>query len=230
MIGTEIWGVVTTAFFFGLTSSFHCVTMCGPLIGTVHSLHVSKSTPYLYQLGRIISYASLGGILGIMGKGANALGELKDLQGISAILSISLLAFAGIRLLTNAKPIHFLPSFQKLLSPLISFLRKHDMLSALGFVLGLVSAFLPCGVLYPAYAVAFATGHVWSGSLVMVGFFLGTFPALFGLSFGIQWFKENIPSRFVTYLGLALIIISMGFLMTRITHVFHSESCDHIEG
>jgi sulfite exporter TauE/SafE len=228
MIPSELFGIIGTTFIFGLTSSLHCVTMCGPLIMTVKSTNQGQSSsPALYQIGRLLSYVLLGVVLGWMGKGANAIGSLGNIQGLSAILSFALLCLVGIGLVLRGKNLKFLPSFSKILTPIFSFLKRRNQMWALAFTLGLVSAFLPCGVLYPAYAVAFATGDIFSGGLVMAGFFFGTFPALFGFSIGIDWIQKNIQAKYVTFFGILLIAVSLGLLVLRVTHTIHSENCDH---
>jgi sulfite exporter TauE/SafE len=184
---------------------------------------------YLYQMGRLVSYTILGGILGWIGKGANAIGELKEIQGLAAILSLSLLFLAGVRLALHGKNIPFLPFFSKIFSLLFSYLKRKNQLWALGLSLGLFSAFLPCGVLYPAYAVAFASGSVMSGTLVMGGFFLGTFPALLSLSLGIGWLQRHVQPKYVTLVGIFIIFVSLVFLTLRVTHTVHSENCEHTE-
>ncbi len=226
---TELIGLVTSTFLFGLTSSVHCVTMCGPLVCVIQAGNPNKVTSILYQIGRLTSYALLGGILGMIGKGANALGEMKEIQGLSAFLSLFLLGIVGIRLVFWNSKLAFFPSFQKYLTPLFNFFRERNQIWALGLFLGLLSSFLPCGILYPAYAVAFASGNLDSGTLVMVSFFLGTFPALFGFSMGIGWLQRNIQPKYTQYVGVALILVSLVFLVLRLTHTVHSENCEHPE-
>ena len=180
-------------------------------------------------MGRLISYALLGAALGWMGKGANALGEFKEIQGFSAILSLTLLCLVGLSLVFSERKLNFLPSFSKILSPILNYLKAKDQVWALGLALGLFSAFLPCGILYPAYAIAFASGNIVSGGLVMTGFFMGTFPTLFGLSFGIGWLQRHIQRKYVQSFGIALIVFSLIFLVLRLTHTVHSENCEHTE-
>lgn len=47
-----------------------------------------------------------------------------------------------------------------------------------GLLLGLVLGFLPCGFLYAALMAAAATGQPLAGTLAMIGFGIGTLPAL----------------------------------------------------
>lgn len=62
---------------YGFFSSFHCALMCGPFVSLLQTTNPSKQTPViLYHFGRMASYSFLGLVLGMLGKGANALGEL----------------------------------------------------------------------------------------------------------------------------------------------------------
>lgn len=229
MIQPELVGLITTTFIFGLSSSLHCVTMCGPLICVVQAQNNTKTSLYLYQMGRLLSYALLGALLGWLGKGANAFGELKQIQSLSAILSLTLLCLVGLRLVFSKTKLNFLPSFNQILSPLFRYLKSKQLVWALGLTLGLFSAFLPCGILYPAYAVAFASGDIWSGGLIMLGFFLGTFPTLFGFSLGISWLQTKVQPKYAFYAGMILIVFSLLFLVLRVAHTVHSENCEHTD-
>ena len=229
MITIELTGIMFTSFIFGLTSSFHCLTMCGPLVGIVQSGVTDKHAHILYQIGRMFSYVCLGGILGWFGKGANSFGDTAEIQNLAGYFSLFIVILFGIKLILDGKGLNFFPSFAKMMSPVLIYLRKKNQMWALGLLIGALSAFLPCGVLYPAYAVSFATGDLTSGSLVMLAFYSGTFPALFGLGLGLKWIKVHIQAKYVTYFGLFLILISLFFLTLRVFHPIHSENCDHIE-
>ncbi len=65
--------ILIAGFTLGFAGSLHCVGMCGPLslaLPTHHLQPVSKLIAlFVYQLGRIITYATLGFISGIAGRG-----------------------------------------------------------------------------------------------------------------------------------------------------------------
>ncbi len=67
--------VYLVAFIMGLFSSFHCIGMCGSIIGALTlslsreiRLHKQRLTPFVlsYNLGRILSY-SMAGLIAFMG-------------------------------------------------------------------------------------------------------------------------------------------------------------------
>ena len=60
----------TTAFVLGLTSSFHCVGMCGPLLLAVPTRTTNNHKWLdiaLYHVARIVTYATLGVLVGFAG-------------------------------------------------------------------------------------------------------------------------------------------------------------------
>src|SRR5215207_7088072 len=61
-----------TAFFMGLVGSVHCAAMCGPLALATPMAGTSKSSQMLsrftYNSGRLVVYAFLGLVSGVIGK------------------------------------------------------------------------------------------------------------------------------------------------------------------
>ena len=53
------------SFVFGAANSVHCACMCGPL---ALAFGGGRSGAVTYQLGRTMSYALVGSILGVTGK------------------------------------------------------------------------------------------------------------------------------------------------------------------
>jgi sulfite exporter TauE/SafE len=60
------------AFFIGLLGSLHCIGMCGPLAFAVPVRQAGWFAmiwnKLLYQMGRIVSYTTLGALVGLLGK------------------------------------------------------------------------------------------------------------------------------------------------------------------
>ncbi len=68
--------LIGTVFIASLFGSLHCVGMCGPLAmlasSSVHPLHRRQRSVYLpavvaYHLSRVISYALIGAVAGLLG-------------------------------------------------------------------------------------------------------------------------------------------------------------------
>ncbi|WP_244932598.1 sulfite exporter TauE/SafE family protein [Leptospira yanagawae] len=213
---------------YGFLSSFHCALMCGPFVSLLQTANPSKQTPViLYHFGRMVSYSFLGLILGMIGKGANALGELTTIQGFAGIFTFLFLVFFLIRMIVGPVNTKF-GTLPKGISNLLQSIRKRTTQNGLGFGIGVLSALLPCGVLYPAYAASFATGGAITGGIVMFTFYLGTVPALTGLSFVMGRVRNTIQPKWIPVFGTLLLLTSLGFLLFRIFFHSHGESCDHL--
>ncbi|MDX1641349.1 MAG: sulfite exporter TauE/SafE family protein, partial [Balneolaceae bacterium] len=70
----ELW----TGFTLGLLGSFHCIGMCGPIALAIPGHNSSAGASFLrgtlYNSGRIITYALIGSVFGILGMGATITG------------------------------------------------------------------------------------------------------------------------------------------------------------
>ncbi len=205
------------AFALGLLSSFHCVGMCGAIALSVPANQ--PSTParivgiLLYNLGRIATYAFLGILFGIVGRQIY-LGGLQQWFSIiagSIIVVVALKSYLGSRLK--------LPGMDKInrltQGLMIKFLRSGSSSGA--FMLGMANGLLPCGLVYLAVAAALATGGVPNAAGFMISFGIGTFPAMFLLSFfgvltGVS--TRNKIRRLMPYMiavvGALLIVRGLG--------------------
>jgi sulfite exporter TauE/SafE len=173
---------------FGLVSSLHCVTMCGPLIavasaplqtgsqedrGGLRSLMVWQIS---YQLGRGFTYITLGVVLGFAGRMLSTLFPAQLFGGVIQIavaaLFIGLALFAVLRGRTVTAPKGG-SGFGRLVRKFVTSGRASGML-----VLGFLTGFLPCGVLYAAFARALAADSPTEGGLLMLAFWLGSAPLL----------------------------------------------------
>lgn len=166
----------------GMVGSLHCIGMCGPIAlalplgrGGKGSLWLGRST---YNLGRIMTYASMGMIVGIMGEAVNLAGYQ---QGLSITLGIAILLSVVLQWGHKYSLGQWANRGMLRLKKQMGRLLGDGHPKAL-FQLGLLNGFLPCGLVYMAMAGAAATGDVWQSSLFMVGFGLGTFPLMLGIS------------------------------------------------
>ena len=181
-----ITGSYVTAFLLGLFSTIHCLAMCGSVIGALTlSLPMEvresqrKMLPYVfnYNLGRILSYAMAGAIVGLLSAPLANINGHMVLRYLSVVVLISMgLYLAG-----------WFPKFAKMerigapvwrwLQPIGQKLLPVRTFSQ-AFWLGIVWGWLPCGLVYAALAVAATVGDPVQASLVMLSFGLGTLPAV----------------------------------------------------
>ena len=84
------------------------------------------------------------------------------------------------------------------------------------FMLGMFNGLLPCGMVYMAIAAALNTSGLWSGSLFMAMYGLGTLPALLALSSFSLYLNMGVRNRMkkaipyvMAFIGMVLILRGM---------------------
>ncbi|MDH5657485.1 MAG: sulfite exporter TauE/SafE family protein [Spirochaetia bacterium] len=160
------------AFIAGLSSFAHCFFMCGP----VHLLFRKNS--YSYQTGRIAGYTFVGGMLGFAGPLLDRAGILVSVQNFSIYAAVALLLVYASVFLFNIK-IKTPKFFKKLSSWIVKIKQNSKIPSSVSTALaGILSALIPCSVLYPVWILSATSGSVFSGSIMAFSFVMGTVPAL----------------------------------------------------
>lgn len=169
-------------FTLGLLTSLHCVTMCGGISLSVcmynkapeDSQGVRKLKPaVLYNLGRVISYTIVGGIVGAIGSAISFTGLAK---GIIALISGFFMIIMGLNML------NIFPWLRKLTPRLPGLSGKvmgSNKNSKGPFIIGLLNGLMPCGPLQAMQIYALGTGSLVMGALSMFLFSLGTVPLMF---------------------------------------------------
>ena len=168
-----------SAILIGLTTSFHCIGMCGPI---AFSLGLNSEQKWVfaaknltYQLGRVTTYSVMGGILGVVGQGISFAGYQKPLSiavGVMMILMLVLPKDIGQK--TSGV-------FSKLMIKLkmaLGKLLRQKKYSTL-YTTGLLNGLLPCGAVYTALTASMVTGSILGGFLYMFIFGLGTIPLMY---------------------------------------------------
>ena len=179
-----VWQLIISGLALGAVSSFHCVGMCGPIAFSlpVYYLPAHKKLTgiLLYHTGRIFIYAALGVFFGFLGHQF----FLAGFQQIFSILLGCTILFILLQTLLNKQlvKLKWVDQFQKWLQKIIGKYLQQKQLSAM-IVLGMANGLLPCGMVYLAITGALAASTVSGGVLFMTAFGLGTFPALFVLSY-----------------------------------------------
>jgi sulfite exporter TauE/SafE len=199
----------------------HCIGMCGPIVVSL-SLGLAGRSPWgphlLYNTGRILTYALLGGILGATGAfarlAAGIAGFQKGVLIFAGILIIAMGVVTGGWLPKGSRfeGVHpsgswFAKGFAK-----ISRTRK----TAAYFPLGLLLGLLPCGPVYTALIgaarIGMETRHALfgmvSGMGMMTAFGLGTVLPLLLVArlTSMGWLK----SRVWFYRLSSMIMVGMG--------------------
>jgi uncharacterized protein len=216
-------------FIHGFTSSFHCIGMCGPLALSVNT-HPNKnwSTNIIYNFGRLSSYTFIGAILGLTGSGADQLGKMANIQWLSGIFAGSFLIFIGLKMIfySNLHFQRFSFPVQKFYHPIYNSIKKEEISPNLGaFFIGSLSALLPCGVLYPAYAIAFSSGTYLGGMILMSLFFLGTFPGLFLFGLSYSFISKKIKPSLIPKFGILVVLLGMLTIFWRVQTTEDEPHC-----
>lgn len=182
-----------TAFLVGLLGGVHCVGMCGGIVATLtlgltpeRRRSLSGQIPFqlAYNLGRIGGYTLAGALLGGLGALLLQSSALQSMQrvlyGLAAAFMIALGLYLGDwwRGLTRVEQAGAL--LWRRLEPLgRRLLPIRGWWQAIG--VGLVWAWLPCGLVYSVLILALAAGSAPAGAALMFAFGLGTLPNLLGI-------------------------------------------------
>lgn len=164
-------------FVTGLFTSIHCIAMCGGInlsqsVGANNKTKNKLKNPILYNLGRVISYTVIGGVVGGIG----------SVLFLSETVKAILLSLAAVgMLLMGLSMLGWLPWWLTPRMP--KFLSSRIGKSGAGkgpLVVGLLNGFMPCGPLQAMQLYALATGSILTGALSMFLFSLGTVPLMLG--------------------------------------------------
>jgi sulfite exporter TauE/SafE len=182
--------------------------MCGPI---ALAIPVKSNSPgariasiLIYNLGRILTYALLGGIFGIFGKGLFLMGFQ---QQVSIVLGL-FIVISAILILINRK-VDFTAKLLKgkllkLQQQMSKYLRKQGYSN--NFILGFLNGLLPCGLVYFALVGAMATGTTSTGIIFMVMFGIGTLPVMILLPWIKDYLTTSLRSKLQKSIPIMLII------------------------
>ena len=205
MTEAALYAQLAGAALTGVAAGGHCLGMCGGLQAAL----MPAATPGLWRLqcGRSLAYVLLGALAGGLGAGAGAtamgmgmdvgspfadgasgvptagLGVTVDLlrvaMGVVAVLALLSLAARLVFRRDLLGLERFGAWLWRLLQPLA---RRAGQWREpwRSYALGMVWAFIPCGLVLSMAALATTTGAPWRGAALLGAFALGTWPALLG--------------------------------------------------
>lgn len=225
----EYW----TAFTIGLLGSLHCIGMCGPIAFALPLNRQNKlsvlSGSMLYNFGRLLGYFFLGAVFGMLGKGLELAGFqrwLSILVGAGMILSIVLSHLFN-------KQLPHLSFINPFLSNIKSKLAKQFGRKSFGNLLsiGLLNAFLPCGLVYMGLAGATAMASSLSGGWFMFFFGLGTLPLMLSVSLlgnririSFRHHISKIIPIFILLIGLLFILRGMNLGIPYVSPMLQADT------
>lgn len=193
----------------GFLGSLHCVGMCGPIAlalpGRNRLSHKIIFNRLQYHGGRVLGYALLGALVGILGQGA----LLLEMQQYFSIFTGVLLILLSFHLGVNSLPKFALQLLNSLKRKLGALFRQKS--GPVYFHIGLLNSFLPCGLTYIALATAMSQMAYLDSVLFMAAFGMGTFPAMMLVSMGTTFFSRQRIAAL--YPALKYLTICLGCLL-----------------
>lgn len=179
-------------FVIGLIASVStCLAVVGGLVLTLSS-HYAKSegtwrSQLSFHIGRLISFAILGGVLG-------AVGSIFQFSiyshAVVAIIVSTFMLFNGASLIDgfNIAPKF---SFSGVFLKMAMQYSKLTSNTLIPFIVGFITFFLPCGFTQSMQLFALQTGSFQQSSLIMLSFALGTLPTLILISYTSLTFSRS---------------------------------------
>jgi len=206
--------LLTTVFVASLLGSLHCAGMCGPFVLFCVGTESQNPRRHLavqiaYHGGRLVTYAFLGIVAGLIGRAMDEAGTLLGFQRVAMIAAGALMVLFGLVMLLRIWGVRI--GKLDIPEPVRRFFvrgqafaqSQHPVVRAL--IIGLLSILLPCGWLYLYVFAAAGTGSPWFGGLTMVAFWLGTVPILAALGVGAQTVLAPIRHHLPTVMAIVLI-------------------------
>ena len=208
----ELVAPLLSALILGLLGGGHCLGMCGGLMGALTlAIPPEQRARRLrlllaYNLGRILSYAAAGLLIGLAGwavASSPAAMLLRVLAGLLLIVMGLYLAgwWSG---LTRIEAVgrhlwrHLQPVASRLM-PVSSLPRA--------LLLGAVWGWLPCGLVYSTLLWASSQGSPGESALLMLAFGLGTWPVLLATGMAAERLTALLRRRGVRIAGGLLVIL-----------------------
>lgn len=204
-----------------------CLAVTGGLLLSIAAKHNElheaetpwqKFKPLLhFNLGRLLSYFVLGGLVGILGQSITLSTKMTGYMSIGVALIMLYLALNILHIIPKG---NFGIRPPKKLSHWIHDLSESDHPAA-PFTMGVFTFFLPCGFTQSLQLAALASGSFITGALTMFIFALGTLPSLLGISAISSTATGTFSRVFLRFSGalvlmLALFNLNSGFALTGI--------------
>ncbi len=207
----------------GLVTSVHCVFMCGAIVVTyavkdgVDGPLMDRLKPHAaYQAAKILSYVTVGLVLG-------AIGAAFDLAGIRGwvmlfaglfmvVLGINMTGrFPLLRRLTLKPPKALTDAIAKNRRKAMSEAKAGGVRIATPITFGLLTGLMPCAPLQAAQLSAAGTGSAIAGATAMLGFGLGTAPLMIVMGVGSGYLGSTFKKRMT--LAAAVVVIALGLVV-----------------
>lgn len=193
-----------------------CMALVGGLVLGLSARHAElhpeisakqKFVPHLYfNLGRVLGFAVLGGVIGLIGSVASP---------STGTLGFMTVFIGGVMIFLGLKLVEVFPALKnkslalpKSVSRFFGLNKEQKEYSHKGsFITGALTFFLPCGFTQAMQLYAVASGSFGRGAMIMALFALGTAPGLLGIGGLASVFKGQKAKVFFAGTGLAVILL-----------------------
>ena len=201
-------------FVSGVLGSAHCIGMCGGIAATMSlgtkSVGAAICRQGCWSLGRTLTYMFLGVAASAVGaKFLRSQGNAVWLQAMFAIVAGMLLVVQGLHaagwLKWRIRRRNGLPCITT--TVFSQFFRGGSLISV--FIAGLVTGFLPCGLVYSFLALAASSASVAKGVLIMLSFGLGTIPVMLLTGAGLSMATIGIRKKLIRVAGIAVLVTGL---------------------
>ena len=204
-------------FLIGLVTSVHCIGMCG-------GIHLSQCLSYqknseeekngekgkkkwstvypsfLYNLGRVVSYTIVGGVVGGFGSAISFSGKGK---GAVQLIAGVFMVIMGINMLNIFPWLRkFNPRIPKVFARKINQGKQKNG----AFLVGILNGLMPCGPLQAMQIYALSTGSPLKGAFSMFLFSMGTVPLMFGFGALSSFLSQKFTKQVMKF-GAVLVVI-----------------------
>jgi hypothetical protein len=203
----------------GVLGSLHCVGMCGAIVvaySTARGLDAPRPSVLstipshlVYNGGRVLSYGLIGAAAGAIGGLVGSVRWLGVWVAPAAGIAMTAAGLVMLGAIPRLNPSAWAENtwIRRLhLHSVANLLRLESLESK--FYVGLLTPFLPCGLLYAMLLRAAAGGSAVEGALTMLLFGAGIVPALFVT--GMVSSYAGLKLRFLANRLAAVTIIIMG--------------------
>ena len=208
----ELAPQLLSAFILGLLGGGHCLGMCGGLMGALTlAIPLEQRGRRLrlllaYNLGRVLSYAATGLLIGVLGWAVASSPGATGLRVAAAFLLIAMgLYLAGWWSgLTRIEQLG--RGVWRLIQPVAGRLLPVSSVPR-ALLLGGLWGWLPCGLVYSTLLWAATQGNAVHSALLMLAFGLGTWPILLATGLAAERSTALLRKRGVRMAGGLLVIL-----------------------
>lgn len=220
-IGTNFGASPTypIVFVIGLTAGIStCMAVVGGLVAGFSASYAEthqyatrweRFKPNLFfVMGRLVSYALLGGLIGTLG---SAVKLSTGFTGLLVAAAGMVMLYMGLKLTgISPKLSNISLALPKKLGRMLGMKKQDDGYSHKEALIGgALTFFLPCGFTQAMQIYAITTGSFSSGAAIMFLFALGTMPGLLGIG-ALTSVLKGTPARiFFRFVGLVVLILGL---------------------